>query len=311
MKTKSPDVISQLHLNEVEYNMVQTDIYNFLQHRLSGRVSPDGLQHLQGLSGSLFLIASILSEWFIAGNTDAQARLNRLQTSAEIQAKMLSPLDKVYTAALSTAFDDGRLWDMEIEGIKDILFTVLCARTPLNQEAIASIWNLPEEEVDRRLDSLSSVLSVSNDPERPINVPHPYFSDFMKDPDRAGTLCYRSSAFNLEMARQCLSTLGRELHQNLCKIDGRPANKSINPTVIQSHIGSGLRYSCIYLVEHCMQCDPPDRPAVVELIREFLTVHLLCWFECLSLQGQLADGVQILETILTWLAEVRPYVLTS
>jgi hypothetical protein len=131
----------------------------------------------------------------------------------------------------------------------------------------------------------------------PIHILHTSFSEFMLDHSRSRELACESGHFNLNIAKRGLALMDSQLHPNLCKLTGSPQNVLICPDVIQTHVSPALRYTATYLVDHWMLSDRSELHLILTSIRNFLTRHLLCWFECLSLIGKLVIGIRSLKKI--------------
>jgi hypothetical protein len=141
------------------------------------------------------------------------------------------------------------------------------------------------------LGDLHSVLDISDDPDRHIQLLHPSFRDFLLDTNR------HSSSFQIDerkthenVAYCSLRVMSNHLKKDVCslKAPGALASTATNDQ-IEQYIPSELRYACRYWVEHVqkskLELHDDDQ------IHVFLCQHLLHWLEALSWMGKTSEGV--------------------
>jgi hypothetical protein len=105
------------------------------------------------------------------------------------------------------------------------------------------------------------------------------------------------------LAKSCLSLMNSSLKENICNLQGRPANDTIANGTISTHIPERLSYACVYWTSHLTATGKEEiqhADDVRQLLNIFLHDHVLHWMECLSLLRQLRVAIESLRVIEGW-----------
>jgi hypothetical protein len=191
------DVMYQdLVLHEVRKETIEHDIALFLEHELreireQRLLSPDWpskdqIQALVEMALPLFIFAATACR-FIGDTRDNPKR--RLDIVLQYQtATQVSKLDRTYLPILNQLFDDEDETDKErrTSEFREIVGAIVVLAAPLSIISIASLLDIPREDIRCRMDLLHSVLSIPVKEDMPIRLLHPSFRDFLLDPQKRG-----------------------------------------------------------------------------------------------------------------------------
>ena len=75
---------------------------------------------------------------------------------------------------------------LEFEAFRKVVGSIVVLESPLSTRSLARLLQVPQKEVECRLDALHSVLSVPEDEDVPIRLLHLSFRDFLVDRQRQG-----------------------------------------------------------------------------------------------------------------------------
>jgi hypothetical protein len=138
-------------------------------------------------------------------------------------------------------------------------------------------------------DKLLPIISIEGE-NKAIKVRHKAYKDYLTDSKRcaySGFLIDRSKAHR-KMALSCLKIMQQELKFNIC---GLKSSYHMNTDVedkdalIEKCIPSFLAYACQHWADHLRGIASTEKrdTEIVNLLRNFLNIHLLHWLEVLSL----------------------------
>ncbi|KAG8748801.1 hypothetical protein FRC11_011869, partial [Ceratobasidium sp. 423] len=195
---------SRLVLHELEKGEVQADIEKYLRAELA-RMEPseEDIAALVSRAGILFIYAATAVRYIGYGDFHHNPR-GRLRTILDgSQAKGTTAnreIDQLYTTILEASLGDNGLDKIERDDMRQVLFTVICAREPLTVSGLSTLLHI--NNVDRVRDALRplwSVLHVLGANEL-VTTLHASFPDFMFDSTRSGVYCCDLVAHNRKLA---------------------------------------------------------------------------------------------------------------
>ncbi|KAG8794901.1 hypothetical protein FRC12_020318 [Ceratobasidium sp. 428] len=297
---------SLFHLHDIEESLVRADIETYLAEELKTmQATPTQIQALADRSGALFIFAATAVRYIGLDkpSIDHQMRLDiLLGVSSNPSSKAYRPLDSLYTAIVSAALEDDDLEPWDMENIKLLLHTVVCAREPLSLEGLARLLRLATvKQAERAIDPLQSVLHMD---ERSglVSTLHASFPDYMLTVERSGRFfCDRSKHHEL-LSRRCFEAMQDMLRFNICSLESSHVLDKDIPDLtsrIDRSIPPHLFYACRYWSEHLTLAAEPD--TLFDYISEFLYRQVLFWAEVMNLKQATRAGEIILADTNRWM----------
>ena len=307
-----PELLNAFYLHEVEKDVVKDDIEQYItksltgiKHRhlgqpLDGWPSQVELSHLVDRSGILFIYA-VTAIRFI----DDEGYQDRLSIMILAESKPRSNLptaeiDGLYGCIVDQAFKS-RL-PFEVERMTNVLATVICLRNPLTIQGIASLLGMDFSHVSNSLSCIKSLIFVPTNEKAPISPFHASFPNFITDSTRCSPeICPSFPALvplktHEMLAIKCLKYMNTSLKYNICNIPEELTVSHRERTDSPENIGKiseALKYSCIYWASHLAELQAPDMD-LIPTLHFFVHNHLLHWMECLSIVGELPEGLKSL-----------------
>jgi hypothetical protein len=324
---QSPDSYSKLILHDIDRNLVNADIKLYLVERLVEMVdgrsdfedpeddwpSNDKLDILTRHSNGLFIFAKTVCDYIGVQGGNISENLNTAvvsrKDSSELSGDALdtSELDKLYRDILDRAIPSGA---KTRDRLRRILSAIVNIRNPLSSRGLGTLLEIDPRVVKSALGSLHAVISVPQSLDAPVSTFHASFPDCLAEPTRSLHHFLPPSQSHEMLSKSCLSLLNSSLKENICNLQGRPANDTIADEMISAHIPEGLSYACIYLASHLTGSGTEETQIsdeVYQLLDIFLRDHILHWMECLSLLGQLRVAIESLRVIEGWVPVRRSF----
>ena len=305
-------------LHKVEPHIVDNDIRCFFKHKLSKLPhKPQGWPedvHLDSLcqrAAGFFIYAvailNFLKHKFKCPSDQLDIIMKSPNTIHEGQAelKVYDNLDSLYTSIFLVAFPKKNDEDDAI--IRSVLGAVVLVANPLSPSAIATLMGFECDEVLSLLESIQSLLVLSDNVNHPIQPFHKSFSDFITDPARcANSRFYISPNYHTQLVLGCLKLMGESLEKNMCSLPDYALNskvKDLPRKIKESNICGALEYACRSWHNHLITTK--DQIAdVVPTLCYFLEEKFLFWLEVLSVLGAVGNAAQALDVTVKWLNEV-------
>ncbi|KDQ59269.1 hypothetical protein JAAARDRAFT_657924 [Jaapia argillacea MUCL 33604] len=299
-------VTNQLRLHDVGLDVVETDIRRYFCQRL-GEIrgsydienpwpSENDINALTQMSGGLFIFAATTVVFIEDKNySDPVDQLHRLLHTARISGS--SPhqhLDSLYLQVLDNAFPQ---ISKELAGrLKAVLGSVVLLQDPLSPLDLKHLLGVPLHSVRATLKHLHSVAMVPDTDDRPIQIIHPTFAEFITDPSRCtnNTFTLAPQMQHTLLFRQCMLAMV-QLRRDMCDIrDPRKNNVDISdlPERIQTRIPPYVQYACCHWASHLKRGSVSV--AILDSLREFCTKRLLFWIEVCSVLGALSGAIRAL-----------------
>jgi hypothetical protein len=296
---------SVLHLHDVEESLVQADVEAYLNAELKSiSPSPEEIRLLASRAGKLFIYAATTVRYIRPHGLKVDHR-KRLKTMLELksgsQSKAHVEIDALYSVILETAMDGTHLEPEKVENIRLVLYTVICAREPMNPEVLAVLLRLEGEDTVRSaLEPLRSVLHVSESSGL-ISTLHASFPDYMFIRERSRQFCCALEAHSELLTRRCFETMADSLRFNICNLESSCVFDSEVHDLsarINRSISHQLSYACRYWGDHIEKAGISD--ALLSLVDAFLSEQLLFWMEVLNLKQRIGAGGLVLLKAYNW-----------
>ena len=297
----------EFSLHDVAKSDVQRDIQTYLRSALSEIANERGYsqhdspwppeQELMALlkqSDGLFIYAATAIRYVGTWGVDFRWRLSEIVRPGRISALQAGTIDNLYLMIMSQAFD--KLEDTERILRREVLASVVLFQTPLSIAGIASLLDMPQERIEAGLSPFHSVVHVPFGGH--ISIFHASFREFIVDPVRCGESYHVDTGKGHEMLTiKCLQLLNRSLRRNICDLPEDMIGTLAQEIPDLGVIPEALRYSCLHWASHLadrFSHSLANVSPVLENLRAFADEHLLHWFECLSVLGELETGLKSL-----------------
>jgi hypothetical protein len=297
-----------LVLHEVPRSTIEHDIRLFLEHELgliqrqrmlsSDWPAKNQILALVELAVPLFIYAATVCRYIGSKGSNPTAFLNKV---LQYQKATLSQLDRTYLPVLDQLLseqdeDEKETW---LQAFRDIIGSIVVLESPLSITSLACLLQLSQE-VKCRLDSLHSVLTVSNSEDVSVRLLHLSFREFLVDPQkqRKSLFWVDEKSTHNKLASRCLQLMSRQsgLRQDMCSL--------VSPGVLRSEIDDGtvasslppeLQYACRYWTSHLIQ----SKEHIVDgdTTHLFLQKHLLHWLEVMILMRDLSQCFHLLDSL--------------
>jgi hypothetical protein len=307
-----------LVLHEIPQPIIEHDISAFLKaelakirkdhnhlHPSDRRLPPDwpgerNTQALVNMAIPLFIFATTVCRFIGDLRWDPEERLAtvlRYQTAGQA-----SQLDRTYLPVLDQLLVG--LTNSERETLtgefRDVVGSIIVLAEPLSTTSLASLLSIPKKVVDRRLNTLHSVLSVPTNQYSPVRLLHLSFRDFLIDAEKRGSSLFwiDEGETHKVIATRCLALMSQPdcLRENICGLEtpGK-ARMDINCQMINDSLPADVRYACRYWVHHLEQSK--GRICDQSRVHSFLQKHFLHWLEALSLMGKMSESIGLIGTL--------------
>jgi hypothetical protein len=271
---------SVLHLHDVEESLVQADIETYLKTELASiSPSPEQVTLLAGHAGKLFIYAATAVRYILPDGlkVDHHERLKTmLETRSGSQNKSQHDIDELYSVIIAGAMNNRRLEKKEVDRIRLVLHTTICAREPMTAKTLTELLQLGDERTTRSaLEPLRSVLHI---PESTglVSTLHASFPDYMLNRERSGEFFCDLEAHSALLAQRCFEMMSDSLRFNICNFKSSYLFDEDVPDLsarIEEHIAPQLFYACRYWGDHIELSGVSDK--LPSLIEDFLSQRFL------------------------------------
>ncbi|KAJ7277468.1 hypothetical protein C8J57DRAFT_1504302 [Mycena rebaudengoi] len=249
-------------------------------------------------ANGLFIWANVACSYIRKYRPNRQ--LETLLINPASLAETETSLDDLYEIALGDAGD----WRSHIfaKEMHDTLGVILISQNPQSPQSISDVLGIETDIVVGLISRLQSVLKT--DQHGCIHVVHPSFHDYLVDPRR----CDRTHAWFIHpedeqslMASRCIQLLKRSLKKNIMAMESPASWPWDIPTLPDSQT-----YAAMSWTHHvCQVVSPFKATALVEVVNDFLSEHLLHWIELLILRQQSTNAIVWLEKMQTWHSQLN------
>jgi hypothetical protein len=251
------------------------------------------IQKLAGRASGLFVWASTASR-FIDGH-DPRRRMDIILDDHAASGGAEHALDALYRQALQSA----RSWDDDnfIADFNAILGIVLVAQRPLSSDAIDLLLDAPYNRPSNHTISQLGCILQQNPT---VRLLHPSFADFLMTRSRCGrdVWFFDPVSHHRTLSFQCWRRLNVVLKRNLC-------NLSLSKGLESETLAEDVTYACMFWVDHLCVITG-DISLVVERLDDFISRHLLHWFEAMSILKRSRDTIKLLGKLYSWITVSPP-----
>jgi len=323
-------ILHQISCQTADYGIVNHDTvnhdvstllqYEFDRMRKHHRLPKDwpgesNLGSLAHKADGLFIYASTVCLFIGHQDYHPPQRLDLVLKDSVEDRSSTKQLDLIYTTIIQHAVVDGR--DSEIKTIllerfRRIVGSVVILSDTLTATALGKVLGTEQWEVEKTLQSLSSVLAYSESEDVQIRLLHPSFRDFLLDDQRCNDLrfCVVAHSAHMELAVSCIEMMSNCLKQDICSLK-HPGilNNEVDCGILQRCLPQELRYACRYWIDHLKRSNvalDDGKSPLHDRVHTFLKEHFLHWLEALSLMGNISDGVLMVKTFVTILTVSGP-----
>ncbi|KAG8710511.1 hypothetical protein FRC09_000096 [Ceratobasidium sp. 395] len=300
---------SIFHLHDIERSLVQADIQIYLQSQLGAVQFADyQIGQLAERAGKLFIYAATVVRYLrpTGARVDTKKRLEVILKSGQSSInKAYGSLDALYRTIVAEALENSELEPWDVDNIKSLLYTVLCARVPLSIESLASLLGLESaDKAEAGIECLRSVLHVSEG-QKLVSTLHASFPDFMLDAGRSRELWCNERLHHQTLARRCFVTMNNKLAFNICGLESSFVLDKDMPDLAGrvDMIPSHLLYACTYWSEHMISAS--NELALRLLLTRFLNQHVLFWMEVMNLKKLISWSIIMLSGAIRWMKSVK------
>ncbi|KAJ6201907.1 vegetative incompatibility protein HET-E-1 [Bipolaris maydis] len=300
-----------LILHEVLRSTIEHDIRLFLEHKFamirkerklaSDWPAKQQILALVELAVPLFIYAATVCRYVGSKGSNPMAFLNKV---LQYQKATFSQLDQTYLPVLDQLLseqeeDEKETW---LQAFREVVGSIVVLESPLSAISLARLLQVPQEEIQCRLDPLHSVLSVPNNKDAPIRLLHLSFREFLLDPKKQGESPFwvDEKMTHQKLASRCLELMSGSggLHQDMCGLPGPGVLRSeVDEQTVATRLPPDLQYACRYWVDHLKQ----SGQGIVDgdATHLFLRKHLLHWLEAMSLIRELSTCINLLDSLQT------------
>jgi hypothetical protein len=298
-------VTQRLILHEVNSDVVEIDIYNYLAYRLNQIQEAYGLLDwpsnkdvllLTHLSAGLFLFAATAAK-FIEDQkySNPQGQLACILQSPAFNGGSHN-LDRLYMQVLSHAFPE--ISASLASGLRIVLGAIILLQEPLSPFDLQQLCHRLKISVRETLRHLHAVVIVPDDDTGVIHLIHPTFYQFLTDPGRCTNLQFliKVEMHHSILVQACFDVMDK-LTPDICQIGGLfKLNGDVQdlPARIKANIPFSLLYACRHWSYHLSSGLVSNE--ILKSLEKFATFKLLCWVEVCSLAGELHGALFALHT---------------
>jgi hypothetical protein len=305
----SEDTHQDVFLKDIAKDVIDHDISAFLADELAQIRDnnsldadwPGGMtcQKLVDTASPLFIFAATISRFIGDSKWDPQEQLEIvLKHSTRSQA---SKLDQTYLPVFDRLLTgcNGAETVTLLKEFRTIVGSIVILEEPLAPETLSKLISVSKKAIDRRLDSLHSVLDIPADPGQPIRLLHLSFRDFLLDPEKQEEFKFwvdERQAHTL-IANHCFELLSKPgvLKQDICKLKSPGALQSeIDRVTLRKYLPAEAQYACQYWADHLTRSSNEN---LWNQAYDFFKVNSLYWVEAMSLMGRLLESLAAIELL--------------
>ncbi|KAG8792873.1 hypothetical protein FRC12_004601 [Ceratobasidium sp. 428] len=297
---------SVFHLHDMDRSVVQADIETYFRSELlPTEISSDQVKLLADRAGNLFIYASTVVRYIRPSGVavDTLKRLSKiLEPTANASGAIYKGVDALYTSILSSALNNPELEAWEIDNIRLVLHTVICAVEPMSIEVLAKLLNLDSPHTAQlALEPLKSVLHVPEG-DGPVLALHASFAEYILNQSRSRELFCDQSIHSSLFTQLCFGTMQKSLRFNICDLESSFVLDADVPD-LQNRVARAILPHLFYACQHWSDylCKATTQKLLVPLLEQFLSWQLPFWVEVLNLKQSVSTGIVMLSKTQAWL----------
>ena len=297
-----------LILHEVPKQTIEHDIAVFLEYELvkireqrslsADWPGKDQIQALVNMAIPLFIFAATACRYIGDKRDNPKKRLGiilQYQTGTQV-----SKLDRTYLPILDQLFDDDEAdKERRTSEFREIVGSIVILESPLSITSLAYLLGISKEDINCRLDSLHSVLSIPINEDMPVRLLHLSFRDFLVDPQKRGKSPFwvDEREMHKDLANKCIQLMRgpKGLRKNMCNLMPGTLGSEIDQHTVANNLPPELRYACCYWVHHLEQGASHIHDG--DPAHFFLEEYFLYWLEAISLISEVYKGVHIINSL--------------
>jgi len=202
-----------------------------------------------------------------------------------------SQLQQIYSPILDQVFSG--FDQMEFHQKLQFLASIILLATPLSAKGIVDILEMDLDDISWWIPRLYAVLQVPSDLERPIELLHKSFSDFLLNDSDFNKYGIDTAEMHFQLANGCIALMRKRLKQDICgigKLNATPGE--VGKDTLTNYLPAELEYACIYWVYHLEASGRPN-----DRVHGFLLDHFLHWLEVLSILKRLPHFLKVLQNL--------------
>ena len=285
-----------LVLHDIPRDVVDHDISIYFQQELKNiEVPGHDFELLIEKACGLFIWAATACRYIKSGKFITK-RLHTVLKGGPGERNPEKELDEMYTRIILASIsgeDDDEYKEQLFALFRKIAGAIVTIFDPLSTDSLAQLLDISKSDTKATLNDLHSVLDVPENLEKPVQLLHPSFRDFLTEqrcPEER--LRVDEKQMHQDLANSCLGLMSKGLKVDICHLGlpGALVNELSNSKVKQ-HISAELRYACRYWVSHIQRIEGSLHDG--DDTHKFLQAHFLHWLEVLSLIGHLPDSVRM------------------
>ncbi|KAH7918511.1 hypothetical protein BV22DRAFT_1100410 [Leucogyrophana mollusca] len=279
-------------------------------------LGPEMRAELGRRADGLFIWASVACD-FILRSDDPKVALHYMVSTGTLHSTgQGGALDALYTGILQQACTHLPP-PSSVSNLRNIIGAIVTAKTPLTQQGLDMLLGLNDRILQRsillpddsRLEvtTCSSVIarlgSMLRKDDGFIRVLHASIFDFFTSPTRCtdSRFYIDKGLFNRFLASRCFDAM-KVLKRDICGInDPTKMNEDIKDLSqrLEDNVPEHVRYGCLYWHLHLADVAIEDRK-LFQVAKDWLSTHLLHWFEVMSLRGDVLDILNALDRVVLW-----------
>jgi hypothetical protein len=297
-------LLQPFYLHEIAKSIAQGDIQVCLKHALSKEqidaVLPYNnweptkydLEILGEKCGILFIMATtavwyILDDHLNEPDDQMQQLLNGLD--AKEGEGVTNSLDKMYLGILQSSIPKCNAAKY-LQNFQRVVGTIVILEDLLPVPALAKLLGLKEEDVQKTLQHLHSIMAPGSANHTP-QLYHKSFPDFITNNGRCTDIRFLidSREHHAWATEICFEVMEKALHKNMLDLEGlQKFRKNAEVLKISSKKDAAeVVYACMYWATHLSKAGNGNRHKLLLMLDTFAFTHLLHWIEVLSLIGKL------------------------
>ncbi|KAG8809978.1 hypothetical protein FRC17_003147 [Serendipita sp. 399] len=258
-------------------------------------ISEENKSSIVEQSNGLFLYAATVCRMLKSEKRRQVAPLLKILMSKQLPHSVEQKMDGLYLSVLKEACVD----DID-KLLMDVLSLIIAAFQPISINTISAY--LPKnDQVADIVQELGAVLK-GGDPDRPIQVLHPTFREFLSDQKRASEFFVDAISSHEKMAYGCMDTLERSLHCNILQLEFDmpnllPPNSTVSniEQLLIKYTTPATQYASLFWARHVEAAN--ISLALWSRTLTFLRETLLSWIEYMSWKENVASSVDSLSRI--------------
>ncbi|KAH7918773.1 hypothetical protein BV22DRAFT_898290 [Leucogyrophana mollusca] len=279
-------------------------------------LAPETKAELGGRADGLFIWAPVACD-FILQSDDPKVALHYMVSIETLHpTEQGDALDALYTGILQQA-STNLPSSVSTSNLRNIIGAIVTAKTPLTQKGLDMLLGLNTGVLQRpillpddsrlELTTCSSVIarlgSMLRTDDGFIRVLHASIFDFFTSPTRCNDSRFYidKGLFSRFLASRCFDAM-QVLKRDICGInDPTKMNRDIKDLSqrLQDNVLEHVRYGCLYWHLHLADVAIEDGNLFQDA-KEWLSTHLLHWFEVMSLRGEVHTIRNALDCVVPW-----------